>query len=171
MAIKFDCPRCRNSLLVPGEKAGSYVNCPRCGGRFWVPKARRRTFPGRRRSRGGRDGGLAVGAAGASVADDAAVAASVRSADPGVRRPPGRRFRRAAPPVVPAPPGGIFRGGRSRRRRRRCRLRGARGAPARLVRPPPRVARLISADAAQSLLKPSADGATAASENVAGGGV
>jgi len=38
MAIKLDCPRCNKPLSVPSKKAGSYVNCPQCMGRFWVPK-------------------------------------------------------------------------------------------------------------------------------------
>ena len=37
MPIKLDCPRCKQSLSVPSKKAGAYVNCPRCNGRFWVP--------------------------------------------------------------------------------------------------------------------------------------
>jgi DNA-directed RNA polymerase subunit RPC12/RpoP len=38
MAIKIDCPRCKQNLLVPSKKAGGYVNCPRCSGRIWVAK-------------------------------------------------------------------------------------------------------------------------------------
>ena len=38
MAIKLDCPRCKKPLSVPRKKIGRYVNCPRCGGRFWVPE-------------------------------------------------------------------------------------------------------------------------------------
>jgi DNA-directed RNA polymerase subunit RPC12/RpoP len=38
MAIKLDCPRCKKPLSVPRKKLGRYVNCPRCGGRFWVPE-------------------------------------------------------------------------------------------------------------------------------------
>jgi DNA-directed RNA polymerase subunit RPC12/RpoP len=38
MAIKLDCPRCRKPLSVPRKKIGRYANCPRCGGRFWVPE-------------------------------------------------------------------------------------------------------------------------------------
>ncbi len=38
MAIKLDCPRCKKPLSVPSKKIGRYVNCPRCGGRFWVPE-------------------------------------------------------------------------------------------------------------------------------------
>ncbi len=38
MAIKLPCPRCKKPLAVPNKKAGSYVNCPLCNGRLWVPK-------------------------------------------------------------------------------------------------------------------------------------
>ncbi len=38
MAVKLQCPRCRKALSVPNKKAGGYVNCPLCNGRFWVPK-------------------------------------------------------------------------------------------------------------------------------------
>lgn len=37
MPIKLDCPRCKKPLAVPSKKIGSYVNCPHCTGRFWVP--------------------------------------------------------------------------------------------------------------------------------------
>jgi len=37
MPIKLVCPRCKKPLAVPGKMAGSYVNCPECGGRFWAP--------------------------------------------------------------------------------------------------------------------------------------
>ena len=36
MPVKLECPRCAQSLSVPVKKAGSYANCPRCNGRFWV---------------------------------------------------------------------------------------------------------------------------------------
>lgn len=38
MAIKTQCPRCRQPLSVPNKLAGSYASCPRCQGRFWVSK-------------------------------------------------------------------------------------------------------------------------------------
>lgn len=38
MPITLDCPRCKQSLAIPSKKAGSYVSCPRCNGRFWVPE-------------------------------------------------------------------------------------------------------------------------------------
>ncbi|NQU21654.1 MAG: hypothetical protein HQ567_10250 [Candidatus Nealsonbacteria bacterium] len=37
MPIKLDCPRCKKPLGVPSKKAGSYATCPHCNGRFWVP--------------------------------------------------------------------------------------------------------------------------------------
>ncbi len=38
MPIKIDCPRCKKPLSVPSKKAGGYANCPQCDGRFWVPQ-------------------------------------------------------------------------------------------------------------------------------------
>ena len=38
MAVRAQCPRCKQSLSVPNKLAGSYVSCPRCQGRFWVSK-------------------------------------------------------------------------------------------------------------------------------------
>jgi len=37
MPIRLECPRCKRPLAIPTKKAGSYVNCPSCKGRFWVP--------------------------------------------------------------------------------------------------------------------------------------
>lgn len=37
MPITIDCPRCKKPLAVPRKKAGSYVRCPECAGRLWVP--------------------------------------------------------------------------------------------------------------------------------------
>jgi hypothetical protein len=38
MAIRLECPRCKQALSVPNKKAGSYAACPRCQGRLWVPQ-------------------------------------------------------------------------------------------------------------------------------------
>ena len=38
MAVKTQCPRCKQPLSVPNKLAGSYANCPRCQGRFWISK-------------------------------------------------------------------------------------------------------------------------------------
>lgn len=38
MPLKLDCPRCKRSLAIPAKRAGTYVICPQCQGRFWVPE-------------------------------------------------------------------------------------------------------------------------------------
>ena len=38
MACAAQCPRCQQPLSVPNKLAGSYANCPRCQGRFWISK-------------------------------------------------------------------------------------------------------------------------------------
>jgi hypothetical protein len=38
MAVRTQCPRCKQALAVPSKLAGSYANCPRCQGRFWISK-------------------------------------------------------------------------------------------------------------------------------------
>lgn len=38
MAIRLDCPRCKEPLAAPNATAGTYVRCPRCNGRLWVAK-------------------------------------------------------------------------------------------------------------------------------------
>jgi len=38
MAVRTQCPRCKQPLAVPSKLAGSYANCPRCQGRFWISK-------------------------------------------------------------------------------------------------------------------------------------
>ena len=38
MAIQIHCPRCTQHLSVPTKRAGSYVQCPRCQGQFWMAK-------------------------------------------------------------------------------------------------------------------------------------
>ena len=38
MAVRTQCPRCKQPLSVPNKLAGSYANCPRCQGRFWISK-------------------------------------------------------------------------------------------------------------------------------------
>lgn len=37
MAILIDCPRCKQSLSVPGKMAGGFAVCPRCNGQFQIP--------------------------------------------------------------------------------------------------------------------------------------
>jgi uncharacterized protein YbaR (Trm112 family) len=38
MPIKIECPRCKTPLQVPNRLAGAYVHCPHCKGRLWVAK-------------------------------------------------------------------------------------------------------------------------------------
>ncbi len=38
MAVRTQCPRCKQPLSVPNKLTGSYASCPRCQGRFWVSK-------------------------------------------------------------------------------------------------------------------------------------
>ncbi len=38
MAIKLDCPRCKTRLHVPSKLADGYVHCPQCKGRVWVAR-------------------------------------------------------------------------------------------------------------------------------------
>jgi len=38
MPITVTCPRCKQSMAAASKLAGSYVTCPRCSGRFWVPE-------------------------------------------------------------------------------------------------------------------------------------
>ena len=151
MAIKIDCPRCKTPLLVPNKLAGGYANCPHCKGRFWVAKDATadatpidavRVLPA---------DGAAVAAAAPqqSVASSTGVplrgvpgaavppappAAAAASPPPALSKPPARRLKKASA-SVPAPP-----------------------APP----PPPvrqkKVARLISAEAADSTLRLAADG-------------
>ena len=40
MPVKTQCPRCKQPLAVPSKLVGSYANCPRCQGRFWIFEGR-----------------------------------------------------------------------------------------------------------------------------------
>ncbi len=37
MPIQLDCPQCKRPLAIPSKKAGSFVACPQCNARLWVP--------------------------------------------------------------------------------------------------------------------------------------
>ena len=161
MAIKLPCPRCKRPLAVPNKKAGSYVNCPSCNGRLWVP--------GDAPADATHVEAVVAQGSSAGPAPPASVPASVLpgptplppSASPGTiakvmsapaaggkpplpagnAPPPGANTAVPAPgarlPWQPAPPGG----------------------PAAPQAPPgPKVARFISAEAARSTLKLAEDG-------------
>ncbi len=138
MAIKIDCPRCKQNLLVPNKKAGSYAVCPRCAGRFWVPPE-------------------ATGESGTMEAAAAAGGGSRAGQETAVAAPP--------PPAPPRGPAGaaaaaVFTAPAASR---------PRPSPPAADRPPPaaappsaagghKVARFISAETAESVLKPAVDG-------------
>jgi hypothetical protein len=126
MAVKTQCPRCKQPLSVPSKLAGSYANCPRCQGRFWISKD-----------------APADGAASEAVNMPAGTLtltqapAAQPAATPAV---PPRPYFPSVTPLAPEP------------------------APQPVVGPPTpppqvrKVARLVSADAADSSLKIAADG-------------
>ena len=139
MAIKIDCPRCKQNLLVPNKKAGSYAVCPRCAGRFWVPPE----ATGESADHGSR-----------LPRPAAARGRARRRRSPRPRRPrhPAARPALRRQPVFTAPAA-------SR----------PRPSPPAADRPPPaaappsaagghKVARFISAETAESVLKPAVDG-------------
>jgi hypothetical protein len=163
MPVKTQCPRCKQPLAVPSKLVGSYANCPRCRGRFWISKDA--PVDG--------SSGDAAGTSGAvltltQVAEDAAPSVAVPPSQhaaapplvvqasrlpenaggpasgypPAPQSEPPRAFFPSVTPSVPIPLPG---------------REAAAGPP----EPPPqarKIARLVSADAAQSSLKIAADG-------------
>jgi hypothetical protein len=138
MAVKTQCPRCKQPLSVPSKLAGSYANCPRCQGRFWISK----------------DAPLdssisdSVSLSGSTLTlTQAPAAQSAPAADPAAS-PPRAYFPSVtplAPAAAPRPASGC------------PEPPSAAGPPA--ARPQARkVARLVSADAAESSLKIAPDG-------------
>jgi hypothetical protein len=135
MAINLDCPRCKVRLRVPDKKAGGYVNCPHCQGRFWVDKA---------------------------MAHDASPADTVTMAVPPPAPPPyvandsppsaGLPRESVSPESLPAtkPPSTAMVLPPMRT--------PAPVAPPAVPQTPRKVARFISAETAQSTLQPAADG-------------
>ena len=137
MPIKLDCPRCKTPLAVPSKRAGSYVNCPHCDGQFWVPE-QKKTGPGAPGSASTRSGN-----GGQSPSPSPAPSAPVSPA------PMSPAPMASAPsPLAPTPPTPL------------------RQPPAPTVNAPPvqapvpgrKVARFVSAEAAQSTLQVSEDG-------------
>jgi hypothetical protein len=127
MAVRTQCPRCKQALAVPSKLAGSYANCPRCQGRFWISK----------------DAPVDT-----SISDTVAMPSATLTltqspsgaAAPPMAVPPPVHFP-SVTPLVPLP----------------SPREAAAGPP---TPPPParKVARLVSADAADSSLKIAADG-------------
>ncbi len=169
MAVRTQCPRCKQPLSVPNKLAGSYASCPRCQGRVW----------------GWKDGPLdaSVSDSAGSLAAGTLTLTEVPPAVPPVAAPPGRAASAPAfPGSTPAGPPPVSAAGAATlpqvppRRYFPSVTPLAPVAPAAAVpiplppvdkaastppaAPPQarKVARLVSADAAQSTLKPAADG-------------
>lgn len=157
MAVKTDCPRCKAHLQVPNKLAGGYVNCPQCKGRLWVAK----NAPSDTTSVDGialASGDSAIGRRAAAAAPPMASPSSVPSSPP-IRNPAtatvagapaeirlsprkagdGRIHLESAPILPPAPD-----------------VPSAPVAPAAPVQK--HVARLVTAEAAESTFRLAADG-------------
>jgi Zn-finger nucleic acid-binding protein len=149
MAINLECPRCKARLRVPNKKAGGYVNCPHCQGRFWVDKAAQSD---------------------ASPADTVTMAAPPAATPPVAAPPPA-----VTPPVsplptlppmrMPKPPQSVPPAPPIAPSNPKTPSLAANSAPPAappvvtpVSRPGRKVARFISAEAAQSTLQIAADG-------------
>ncbi len=128
MPVKTQCPRCKQPLSVPSKLAGSYANCPRCHGRFWISK----------------DAPVDAGSDSVNLSGGTLILTQAPAAPPAVAVPP-------QPPRPYAPSNSAVAQLASQQVAPSA---GASAAPL----PPSRVARLVSADAAQSSLKIAADG-------------
>ena len=144
MPFQFDCPRCKQPLIIPSKRAGSYATCPSCKGRLWVPERPPADAGtgGPSEASGVRPAPVAIdpnGSGGRPAATRDGTAAGwappLAAASPltGVR--PAAASTPAAVPAPPVPP----------------------PVTAPLV-PPGKTARLISAEAATSTIRPAADG-------------
>jgi len=152
MAIKIDCPRCKKALSIPEKTAGSYVHCPGCGGRFWVPKqasgvsAEPATTPAAGSAAPVAPSGEIAGASGGPPSGPV----------PPPQAPPVQRAPWAAPPSSVLPSAG----------REDTPASGPARVPPSGVTPPPppppksgrKVARFVSTEAARSPLRMAADG-------------
>jgi DNA-directed RNA polymerase subunit RPC12/RpoP len=161
MHIKLECPRCKQPLSVSKDRAGGYVQCPRCNGRLWVPGNRETAAEG--------------------VAHDAAALADTVVMAPLPGAPPlspggSGAMPAVTPPAAPAAgaadvsarptaaprPTGVGSGSVTRFRLPAAPLPPVGNLPASIPQGPPaaakKTARFITADAAQSAIKLAADG-------------
>ena len=99
MAVRTQCPRCKQPLSVPNKLAGSYASCPRCQGRFWVSKDAPPDPPA---------GDSVGGPPAATLTLTNALPIATPPAAAGTRLPRRHRFRRGSTsrsvtPLAPAP--------------------------------------------------------------------
>ncbi|MCD4726272.1 MAG: hypothetical protein K8R46_01310 [Pirellulales bacterium] len=136
MSIKLDCPRCKTLLQVPNKLAGGYVNCPHCKGRLWVSKdAAAEKTPTAPLADPPLKKGATAGlpsSAGRNTRENTAGQASS-----GAQTSESQLFQQPAKPSSPAP---------------------AIPDPPQPPAPRKKVARFISAETADSTLRPAADG-------------
>jgi hypothetical protein len=150
--LNLECPRCKQSLMVPASRTGSYVKCPRCSGSLWVPQE------------------PAAGSGSGVVAPPS----SVSPASYGAPKPAGGGGASSAPLPPGPPPSGtsgahskphqsaqsaaisfpIFGAGQSAGPGPTPPVAPAPAPPGR----PRKTARFISAETAQSTIKPAPDG-------------
>ena len=129
MAIKLDCPRCKTRLHVPSKLADGYVHCPQCKGRVWVA-----------RESAARPG---PAAAAPPPPEQSPPAPAAPASSVGLVERPATAVAGGAPPDTPATAvAGRF----------------ADAAPPPAPARRKKVARFITAEAAQSTLQPAADG-------------
>ena len=148
MAVKTDCPRCKAHLQVPNKLVGGYVNCPQCKGRLWVAK----TAP---------TDATPVDMIGLASGDSATERRAAPAAQPSA--PPGSPPIRSAPGTTAGPlPAGFVGAPAEAGSPPRKAASGSLRVQAPPVPPPApaqkRVARLVTAEAADSTLRLAADG-------------
>ncbi len=139
MAVKTQCPRCKQPLSVPSKLAGSYANCPRCQGRFWISKDSP-LDSSVSDSVSLSSSGLTLTQVAAAQSAPVAVPPSASQAAPA----PPRAYFPSVTPLAPAPT--------------RPQEPASAAGPAEPPPPARKVARLVSADAAESSLKIAPDG-------------
>jgi hypothetical protein len=140
MAVKTDCPRCKAHLQVPNRLAGGYVNCPQCKGRLWVVKN--------------------------APVDPTPVDTIAIASGESEQRPVGEPPAPASPPIrgemVAAPPAGFVGASEEASEPSRKAASGRRRAQPKPASPSApvqrKVARLVTAEAAESTLRLAADG-------------
>ena len=152
MAVRTQCPRCKQPLSVPNKLAGTYANCPRCQCRFWVLKDAPQDGSSAGAAGGPQTGGLTLAeapVAAASGPEGPPRPASSAPAGPAAVAPPPAPPRQHFPSITPV----IISSAPA--------VAAPSADASQTPAAPPqarKVARLVSADAAQSTLKLAADG-------------
>jgi DNA-directed RNA polymerase subunit RPC12/RpoP len=161
MSIRTQCPRCKQPLAVPQKMASSYVNCPRCSGRFWVNETETEG-PANTTAAPGMQVPVAGNGASTSALPEVMRAAAIPTAPQVAPVPSPSRWSGGlptAPASVPAPPVAIptpVQVGAGSAQTAGITTTPPAAPP--VVAPTRKVARLVTSDAASSSLKLAADG-------------